>query len=154
LITREEIARIAEDHLRETNLFVTGVRIGTGNQISVLIDGDEGVKIDDCVKLSRSIESSLDREKEDFSLDVGSHGASSPLGMPRQYRRHIGRDFELKLGDGTRLDGRLTSWEPGAITLEWEEREPKPQGKGKQTVTKSRTVPFSEIREGRIKLKF
>jgi ribosome maturation factor RimP len=154
MIPAEHIRKLAEEGLEGSNLYVTGVRVSPLNQVTVFIDGDEGVKIGDCVNLSRVIESKLDRDREDYSLDVSSHGASAPLVMPRQYRRHVGREFDLKLKDGSRLGGKLTDWRPEAITLEWQEREDKQIGKGKVTVTKSRSVSFDEITEGKIRLKF
>jgi ribosome maturation factor RimP len=154
LISSESILALAEQHLKDGPVFVTGVKITPANDITVFIDGDEGVKIEDCVSLSRAIEANLDRDREDFSLNVSSHGAASPLIMPRQYRRHIGREFELKLADGSKAEGRLSALDEDGLMIEWEERENKPIGKGKHTVKKERKISFSDIKEGRIKLKF
>jgi len=154
LITKEQIQQIAEEHLKGSDLFVTGIRVGTGNTISVFIDGDNGVSIDDCVGLSRSIEKTLDRDKEDFSLDVSSHGASTPLVSPRQYPRHIGRSFEVKLDDGNKAEGELVSCDNDGIVLQYQVRENKPIGKGKVTVTKQQQIKYNQIKESKIKLKF
>jgi ribosome maturation factor RimP len=154
LITEERIRTLAEEHLRGTPLFLTAVKVAPSNQIHVSLDGDNGVTIDDCVALSRHIEGALDREKEDFALDVSSHGASAPLLFPRQFRRHIGRELDVKLGDGTRAAGKLVSADDNGFTLEYEVRENKPVGKGKITVTKTRAIAYSEAREARIILKF
>jgi ribosome maturation factor RimP len=154
LITKEQIQQIAEEHLKGSDLFVTSIRVGAGNTISVFIDGDSGVSIDDCVGLSRSIEKTLDRDKEDFSLDVSSHGASAPLLYPRQYRRHIGRSLEVKLGDGNKAEGELVSCDNEGIVLQYQVRENKPIGKGKVTVTKQQQIKYNQIKESKIKLKF
>jgi ribosome maturation factor RimP len=154
VISPEYIKNIAEEQLKGTPLFVTAIKIGSDNQISIAIDGDNGVKIDDCVSLSRAIEKSLDREKEDFSLDVTSNGATTPLLMPRQYKRHVGRDLEVKLLDGGKTEGRLVAADDTGITLEQQLRENKPVGKGKITVTRQTALKYDEIREARIKLKF
>jgi ribosome maturation factor RimP len=154
LITETHIRQLADAALSGTRLYVTGVRVSPLNQITVFIDGDEGVRIEDCVALSRAIESQLDRDHNDFALDVSSHGAGSPLVMPRQYRRHVGRELDLKLENGDRVTGTLTGADESGLTVEWQEREPKPQGKGKVTVPKRRDVTFREIREGKIRLKF
>lgn len=154
LITKEQITSLANEHLKDTPLFLTGVRIGSANQVSVFIDGDRGVTIDDCVALSRFIEQRLDREKEDFSLDVSSHGAAQPLIFPRQYRKHIGREFEISLNDGSRAEGTLVSSNDDEVVLERSVREPKPLGKGKITVTKQQTIKYNQIKESKIKLKF
>ncbi len=145
---------LANNHLQNGDVFVTGIKIGSDNSIKVFIDGDNGVTIKDCVSLSRAIEGSLDREKNDFSLDVSSHGATNPIVMLRQYKKHIGREFELKLLDGTKTEGTLVEFNDQEIKLEFSERENKPIGKGKITVVKHRTVKHQEIKESKIKLKY
>ncbi len=154
MITNEQILQLANQHLNGTNLFVTGIRIGSDNQINVFIDGDEGVTIANCVELSRFIEKSLDREKEDFSLDVSSHGAAAPLVSPRQYPKHVGRDLEIKLLDGTKAEGNLAECNDEEIKLLFSVRENKPIGKGKITVTKQHIIKYNQIKESKIKLKF
>ncbi len=154
MITKEHIQQLADKHLENTNIFVTGIKIGSDNHINVFIDGDEGVTIKDCVTLSRAIEGSLDRERDDFALDVSSHGATTPLVMPRQFKRHVGRDFEIKLLSGDKAEGTLVSCSDEKLTLEYSTRENKPVGKGKVTVIKQQEVPFSEIKEAKIKLKY
>ena len=145
---------MANEHLSGTNLYVTGIRIGADNQINVFIDGDEGVTIVNCVELSRFIEKGLDREKEDFSLDVSSHGAAAPLILPRQYLKHVGRDLEIKLLDGNKAEGNLVECNNEEIKLTFSVRENKPIGKGKITVTKQHIIKYNQIKESRIKLKF
>lgn len=154
MITKEHIQQLADKHLENTNIFVTGIKIGSDNHINVFIDGDEGVTIKDCVTLSRAIEGSLDRERDDFALDVSSHGATTPLVMPRQFKRHVGRDFEIKLLNGDKAEGTLVNCSEEKLTLEYSTRENKPVGKGKVTVIKQKEVPFSEIKEAKIKLKY
>lgn len=153
MITKEKITELANQHLANGPLFVTGIRVGSDNHITVFIDGDRGVTISDCVDLSRFIEKSLG-ESEDFSLDVSSHGAATPLTMPRQYKKHIGRDFEIKLLDGTKAEGTLVECNDNNIRLEYSVREDKPIGKGKITVTKQQQINYNEIKESKIKLKF
>lgn len=154
MISKENIEKLAKEHLNNTELFVTGITIGSDNQINVFMDGDKGVTIADCVGLSRFIEGSLDREKEDFSLDVSSHGANKPLLMPRQYPKHIGRGFEIKLIDGTNAAGNLIECDSEQVKLEFSVRENKPIGKGKVNVTKQQIIKYNQIKESKIKLKF
>lgn len=154
LITKEKIEQLAKEHLQNSSVYLTGVKIMTGNSILVFIDGDDGVKIADCVALSRYIEGNLDRDKEDYSLDVSSHGASTPLVMPRQYKRHIGREFDLVLLDGSKTSGELIAFDENGLKLKYSVRENKPIGKGKITVDKETIVKFEQIKESKIKLKF
>lgn len=153
MITQEKISELANQHLANGPLFVTGIRIGADNHIHVFIDGDRGVTIADCVELSRFIEKSLG-EHDDYSLDVSSHGAASPLVMPRQYKKHVGRDFEIKLDDGTKVEGTMTECNDVEIKLTYSVKENKPIGKGKITVEKQHVIKYNQIKESKIKLKF
>jgi ribosome maturation factor RimP len=154
LIAKEHILNLANRYLNGGNIYVTGIKIGSDNHINVFIDGDEGVTIKDCVAVSRAIEGNLDRDKEDFSLDVSSHGATTPLVMPRQYKKHIGRTFEVKLEDGTKTEGELVECDDEKIKLEYSTRENKPIGKGKITVVKQHVIKHDQIKESKIKLKY
>ena len=154
MITKEHILNIANDHLKNSQVFVTGIRIGSDNQINLFIDGDTGVTIKDCVELSRLIEKSLDRDKNDFALDVSSHGAATPLILPRQYPKHVGRNFEIKLKDDSKLEGVLLSSNDDEIKIEFSLRENKPIGKGKITVVKEEVIKYSQIKESKVKLKY
>ncbi|MCW3077563.1 MAG: hypothetical protein JWO32_2172 [Bacteroidetes bacterium] len=153
MLTQEKISELCDQHLANGPLFVTGIRMGADNHIHVFLDGDRGVTISDCVDLSRHLEKSLG-DSEDFSLDVSSHGASSPLTMPRQYYKHVGRDFEIKLSDGTKAEGTLIECNDEQIKLEYSVRENKPLGKGKITVIKHHVINYNQIKESKIKLKF
>ncbi len=154
MITKDYILKLLNEHLGTGLIFVTGIRVNSDNQINVFLDGDNGVTIADCVAASRFLEKNLDSEKNDFSLDVSSHGATTPLIMPRQYTKHIGRDFEIKLLDDTKLIGTLTEFNTNELKLEYTEREDKPLGKGKINVTKQHIIPYNQIKESKIKLKF
>jgi ribosome maturation factor RimP len=154
LISKEHILRLAEEHLKGSKLYVTGIRIGSDNHINLFIDGDEGVTIKDCVGLSRYVEAALDRDKEDFALDVSSHGATTPLVIPRQYKKHLGRTLEIKLNDGTKSEGELVSCDDEGFVIHFSVRENKPIGKGKVMVIKEQTIKYKEIKESKIKLKY
>ena len=90
---KQQVTTLLNDALDEReDLFLIDFTIGTGNKIHVVIDGDKGVTVSDCISISRAIEHNLDREQEDFSLEVMSYGAASPLLKARQYVKNIGRD--------------------------------------------------------------
>ena len=154
LITKEFISALIAEHLGNGPIFATGLRIGSDNQINVFLDGDEGVTIKDCVALSRYLEKMLDERGELFALDVSSHGATTPLVLPRQYKKHIGREFEIKFEDGTKTEGTLVSFDGNEIILENIVRENKPIGKGKIDVTKQQIIKYNQIKESKVKLKF
>jgi len=119
-----------------------------------VIDGDEGVKVEDCMFISRAIEHNLDREEEDFSLEVMSAGASEPLVNERQYKKNLGRSLHVKTADNSNIEGKLTAVDQDQITLNWKAREPKPIGKGKVTVQKEAIVAYNDIVEAKVMIKF
>jgi len=107
-----------EAHLKGTDKFLVEVLVKPGNRIYIFIDGDHGVTIDDCVKVSRFLESGFDREQEDFELNVSSAGADHPITMPRQYTKNIGRQLHIKQKEGNELKGKLLAADDKGITLE------------------------------------
>lgn len=154
MIEKSDIEKLINTHLEGSSNFLTQVKVSPQNHVEVLIDGDNGVTINDCVQLSRFIESSLNEKNLDFSLDVSSHGATNPLISKRQYPKHIGRDFKIKLEDNSVHEGTLVELNEDTLTLSYKLRENKPVGKGKITVEKTDVIPFHLIKESKIKLKF
>ena len=108
---------MTEDFLAGTDQFVVSLTVGSDNRISIFIDGDSGVTIDDCVALSRHIENSLDRDKDDFELNVSSAGIGQPFVNLRQYLKNIGKPVEIILNDGNTLRGILRSADDEKISL-------------------------------------
>ena len=152
---KEKVQQLVQEVLDENpTLFLINLDIQGANEIKVTIDGDKGVTVQDCIAVSRKVEHNLDREEEDFSLEVMSVGATTPLELPRQYKKNIGRTLEVKTTQGETIEGRLeTSTEEG-VTLAWKAREPKPVGKGKVTVQKTATLPFEDIVKAKVVIKF
>lgn len=109
MIENKFIQDIINGYLQETDMFLVDVAIRPGNIIIVEVDSDEGVSIEDCIALSRHIESHLDRDTEDFELEVGSAGITSPFKLPRQYKKNIGNEVEVLTKTGQKLSGTLKS---------------------------------------------
>ena len=151
---KEKVTQLLDKALGENeSLFLIDFTIDGGNKIRVILDGDDGVSLSDCMAVSRAIEHNLDREEQDFSLEVTSAGATTPLELPRQYKKNIGRKLEVKTSE-TKFEGNLTAATEESITIEWKAREPKPIGKGKHTVQKKEEIVFSDIKEAKVVLKF
>jgi len=151
---KEKVEALLTKALEEKpSLFLISLTVTDNNHITVVIDGDEGVAVQDCIEISRAIEHNLDREEEDFSLEVFSAGASEPLQLTRQYKKHVGRDLEVKTEDTT-YQGTLVVCDDEAITLQWKTREPKPVGKGKHTVQKEAVVTYKNIVQAKVMIKF
>lgn len=142
------IATLAESFLAGTDKFLVDVLIKPGNKVYVFIDGDHGITIDDCVHLSRKIESELDRDTEDFDLVVSSSGADQPLKLPRQYPKNIGRSLHLKLADGRELKGKLELVDDHGIKILAE------GDKKKKIAQQEHFVNFTDIIEAKVIISF
>ena len=138
---------------KREDLFLLDFTVGGDNTIKIVLDGDNGISLSDCMEISRAVEHNLDREEDDFSLEVTSAGATAPLELPRQYQKNVGRKLEVKINGGI-IEGTLIETGPTGIVLEWKTREPKTIGKGKHTVTKRQEVAFSDIERAKVVLKF
>jgi len=154
LVTKEKIEAIIRGHLLDGPVYLTGIKISSDQDIHVYLDGDEGVTIKDCVMLSRAIEAELEEQRAIFSLDVSSHGATTPLAMPRQYKKHIGRTLEIRLNDSSKAEGELLHADDMGFGIRFEVRENKPVGKGKVTVEKKQEFLYTEVKEVKVKLKY
>ena len=151
---KDKVKMLLEEALsKDESLFLIDFSMGGDNSIHVVLDGDHGVTVQDCVKISRAIEHNLDREEADFSLTVTSAGAASPMVAPRQYKKNVGRKIKVQTLEGD-FEGNLTAADENGIVLEWKAREPKPVGKGKVTVQKKKEITFSDIKEAKVVLKF
>jgi ribosome maturation factor RimP len=135
-------------------LFLVDFSINDANKISINLDGDQGVNLQDCIDVSRAIENQLDREEQDFSLEVASAGVSSPLKFIRQYKKNIGRTLKVKINDAADIEAKLVAADEEKITLEWQAREPKKIGKGKETVDKKAEIPYQNIKEAIVIVSF
>jgi len=152
---KELVSKLLQAGLDEKpELFLIDFTVDAGNKINVILDGDNGVTVKDCIFISRAIEQNIDDEKYEFSLDVASCGATNPLKTTRQYIKNIGRNLEVKQLTGNTLEGELTKANNEKITLEWDTREPKPIGKGKVTVHKVEEIAYSDIVEAKVVIKF
>ena len=154
MITKVRIQQLVDEFLTENEgIFLVSLKIGVGNQIEVLIDSFQGIKIGDCVKLSRNIEGKLDREKEDFALQVASAGLSEPFKVFNQYEKNVGQKVDVKLKGGEKILGTILSVEEGkGIVLETKSREK--IGKKKQVVVKQHELAFEQIDQTKIVISF
>ncbi|PRX52483.1 ribosome assembly cofactor RimP [Salegentibacter salegens] len=151
---QDKVENLLKEAFQENNsLFLIDLNITNDNKISVVIDGDSGVSVNDCIAVSRKIEHNLDREEEDFSLEVSSAGVSEPLRLERQYRKNLGRKLQVTTNN-EKIEATLTDVDQDGIKLNWKAREPKPVGKGKHTVEKETVLPYSEITDAKVMITF
>jgi ribosome maturation factor RimP len=139
--------------LEKTSIFLIDLTITDSFKIIVNLDGDNGVALQDCIDISRAVENNLDREEQDFSLEVASVGVGSPLKFIRQYKKNVGRTLIVKLATET-IEAELVEANDNFIILSWKAREPKKVGKGKETVQKRQEIPYTEIKEAIVTVTF
>lgn len=137
-----------------SDLFLIDLEILNDYTVRVVIDGDNGVAVEDCVFVSRAVEHNLDRDTYDFSIEVSSAGATSDLVNKRQYRRNIGRTLKLKTKNNGNIEAELAEVKDNVIVVKWKTREPKPVGKGKITVVNEAEINYDEIEKANVVLKF
>lgn len=151
---KEKVKHQLDQALQERpSLFLIDFSISDTCKISITLDGDNGVNLQDCIDVSRAIEQNLDREEQDFSLEVASAGATSPLKLPRQYKKNIGRKLKVSTAE-EKIEATITEVNDTGIVLEWSAREPKQIGKGKETVQKRAEVKFEDIKEAIVIITF
>ena len=144
---------LVESLLDKPTVFLIDLTITDSFKIIVTLDGDNGVALQDCIDISRAIEPNLDREEQDFSLEVASVGVGSPLKLVRQYKKNVGRTLIVKLAIQT-IEAELVEANDNFIILSWKAREPKKLGKGKETVQKRQEIPYIEIKEAIVTVTF
>lgn len=151
---REKVLELLQQGLdQKPSVFLIDLTITDAYKVIVTIDGDNGVTLQDCIDISRAIEHNLDREEQDFSLEVASAGVSSPLKHLRQYKKNIGRTLIVQLATET-IEAELVEADEQKIVLSWEAREPKKVGKGKETVQKRQEIPYTDIKEAIVTVNF
>ncbi len=131
MVSQSKIIEIINNKLEADGYFLVSADVKPSNQIVVFLDGEKGVPIDYCIQISRLIESSFDREVEDFSLEVSSAGIGQPFKVQRQYLKNIGKTVEVMTKDQKKIIGTLKEVSETGFTIK-EEKLVKPEGKKKK----------------------
>jgi ribosome maturation factor RimP len=146
MIEKRVVKEIVEDFLKSSDNYLVSIEIRPDNTIIIEIDNDRAVSIDDCVALSTYIESQLDREKEDYALEVGSAGVGQAFKVQRQYQKHIGQAIEVLAESGIKYVGILKVADDEKIVLTIQ-KQIKPEGaKRKVKVEEDLTFLYEEIK--------
>ncbi len=154
MLKKQIIIDLIESHFEGTDKFIVEVKILTGNKIEVYIDAPNHILIADCVALSRFIEGNLDREKEDFELQVSSPGATESFKVLSQYKKYIGTKVAVKTIEGAKHEGVLMSANENEFVIEETRREKKTVGKGNHTVIENITLTYKQTKETKSVLPF
>jgi len=149
---QEVIRKLVDEAILENpQLFLIDLQITSDNKIKVIVDGDNGIPLKECIRISRHVEHNLDRDTTDFSLEVTSPGITESFVNKRQFKKNLGRTLKITTESG-KFEGKLTKVNENDIVIEWKSREPKPVGKGKVTVVKTETLPFEKIKQAKVKI--
>ncbi len=154
MIEKNVVSKLVEEKLASSDNYLVDVIIKPGNLIIVEIDNDEAVSIDDCVELSRYLEEHLDRDVEDYELEVGSAGITSPFKILRQYRKNIGNEVEMLLGSGTKLTGMLKDAREEGVVITVQKQVKAEGAKRKTTVEEDQSYTFDEIKYTKYLIRF
>lgn len=154
MIDKNELQAFIEGQLNDTEYFLTDLKITPSNEITVEIDSLTPGDIEECVRLTHAIEDAFDRDVEDYELEVGTAGLTSPLKVRRQYDKYVGRDLEILTSDGRKLHGLLQSVSDDGIVLSMEQKVKKEGVKKPVIETVELALPFSLIKRAVYDLKF
>lgn len=154
MITKEKILSLVDEVLTEDQ-FIVELEIDAANRIYIEVDDKTApISISDCIKVSRGVEHNLDREEEDFSLEVTSPGLDRPFKVFDQYLKNVGRPVMVKDAEGRVHKGTLTEANPEVIALEFKEKRRIEGRKAKEWVTEKISIPMEDIKETRIEIVF
>lgn len=149
MIDKNLIAQVVEEYLQNTDGFLVDVKVSADNQIIVEIDSDTSVDIDTCVAINRLIEEKFDRDVEDYALEVGSAGITSPFKHIRQYQKNIGNEVEVLAG-GRKYVGELVDVTDDGFSIEYEAKDKATRKK----VLMRASFAFDEAKYVKYNLKF
>jgi len=145
MIEKQKIQGLVEEFIKGTGLFLVTVKVSNANRIIVLADKNEGITIDECAAIHRHIENGLDRDREDFELQVSSPGLDMPFGVMEQYFKNEGKKVEVVDNEGSKFTGKLKNVTTGGFELETEKKT-----KGKAIELKDVSFNFEQIKSTRV----
>mgnify|MGYP002518291749 CR=1 FL=1 len=154
MIEKEKVKRLVDQWLEGKEYFLTDLTVSDDDRIVVEIDHKEGVWIEDCVELSKFIEANLDREVEDYELEVGSAGIGQPFKVRQQYDNNVGSDVEVLLTSGKKLKGVLDSVNDNGIVVAVATKMKLDGAKRPKLVDVETPLAFDEIKEVKAVIKF
>ncbi|MGE0077672.1 MAG: ribosome assembly cofactor RimP [Bacteroidales bacterium] len=154
MINKQLVESIVQPKLEEENLFLVDINISASNSIVITIDGDKGAGIDSCIAISRLVESSLNRDEEDFELEVTSAGIGQPLKISRQYVKNIGREVEILKKSGEKIKGTITAATDSNFSVKYSKKVAVEGRKTKQTIEEEETLVYSDIKTTKVVISF
>lgn len=154
MIDIERVKDLTLKAIEEQGAFLVEFSVGADNRIAVHADHPDGITLEMLTAISRGVEHNLDREQEDFAIEVSSPGLGLPFKVEQQYTMSVGKPVSVVLNDGGEMKGELKEYDGETLALSWKERVPKEVGKGKQTVVREERIKLEDIKETRLEIRF
>jgi ribosome maturation factor RimP len=151
MISEAQITALVEEKNAGTDRFIVAVRVLSGNKIRVFVDALTGMTVRDCVQISRHIEGSLDREQEDFELEVSTPGLTEPFRHPLQYVKNVGRTIKVDMMDGSVVKGEVLQANANEVVIL---PEPPKKSKKNEALPGPATIPLETIKEAKTVITF
>ncbi len=154
MIEKKTVNTIIEDFIQDTDYFLVETTIGKNNEIKVYIDSMQNVSLDFCIQLTKEIEGKLDREVEDYELEVSSAGITSPFKVAKQYEKNVGNEVEIFTKENQKIVGILSSYNKENIEVEFEVKEKLEGEKRKKLVKKVQKIDIENIKTIKQNIRF
>jgi len=153
MIDKEKVEKLVKEKL-DDDMFIVDISVSTSNVIHIFVDGFNGITIEQCIAISRNVEHNLDREEEDFALEVSSPGLTETFKVRQQYIKNEGRDIEVEKTNGEKLKGLLKISDEEQIVLETSERIKMEGQKKKQAVITEHSIKYEDIKSAKVVISF
>ncbi|MCL7986496.1 ribosome assembly cofactor RimP [Sphingobacterium sp. lm-10] len=149
----QRVRELVEEKIADReDLFIVRIKMQSNGVLSILVDGDQGLPIEDCAQISRHVGYHLEEENvldQAYRLEVSSPGVDYPLELLRQYQKNVGRQVKITLQDGTQKEGKLVAASDTVVVLTEKVKE-----KGKKAQEEEREIPFTDIKETKVLISF
>ncbi len=154
MIDKKLLTETVESAIEGTDLFLVDLRVEAGNSIIVELDSETGMDIDTCAVITRKIEAAFDRDVEDYELEVGSAGLTSPFKVRQQYIKNVGNEVEILTRDGRKFTATLTAVGDDDFTVEVAVKE-RPEGSKRPVIVmKPETLKMADCKSVKYSIKF
>ena len=149
MIDKTALEQVINEALEGTKMYLVTLKVNKDNIIDVALDSDEDITIDDCVAVNDAVLAAFDRDEEDYELTVGSYGITSPLLLPRQYKKYVGFEVEVLTADGRKLKGTLADADDEGFTLSTTVKRKLEGKKRPEMVEEQERFNYSDIKQTR-----
>jgi ribosome maturation factor RimP len=154
MISKEIVKSIVLSAIERTSIFVVDTKVDSANRIFVEVDKPEGITVDECADISRAVESGLNRDAEDFELEVSSPGLTEPFKVMEQYRKNCGRQVDVMKRDGRKVSGTLRDVDDKGIVLDVKTKIAEAGHKRPKTVMQNVAINFDDIKTTKVTITF